>query len=186
MKKTVITFLLIALVTASGLYAEKIGGVDLPDTIKAGDTRLELNGGGTRMKFIIKVYVGGLYLQASSSDAETIIEADEPMAIWLQFVRDVDKKSIVDAWNQGFENSASDGYTTAQRKIDSFNGVFASDVEKHGVYEIVYVPGEGTTVSINGEQKASISGFDFKQAVFAIWLGSQPADENLKKGMLAE
>lgn len=183
--KRVIVIMFILVFFSQGLVAEKVGGVTLPDTIQAGGETLRLNGAGTRMKFIIKVYVGGLYLQSSFSDAEEIIEADEPMAIRLQFVRDVDNKSITDAWNEGFANSKADGYNATQSLIDQFNGVFSTDVKKHGVYEIVYVPSIGTRVSIDGSEKARIPGLEFKQAVFAIWLGSKPADETLKEGMLA-
>jgi hypothetical protein len=106
------------------------------------------------------------------------------MAIWLKFVRNVDNASIVDAWNTGFENSAADGYPTSRGKINQFNGVFSSDVEKNGVYQVSYLPGQGVSVSIDGQVKAQIDGLEFKQAVFAIWLGSVPADTKLKEGML--
>jgi len=183
MKKMILLVIVLA-VAAGGCFAERIGGVDVPDTINAGGAALKLNGGGTRMKVVIKVYVGGLYLKSPSTSAKEVIEADEPMAIWLKFVRNVDKKSIIDAWDTGFANADNQGYGTSRSKISQFNGVFSSDVEKNGIYEVVYVPGEGTTVSIDGVQKAKISGHDFKQAVFAIWLGNIPADENLKKKML--
>jgi hypothetical protein len=34
--------------------------------------------------------------------------------------------------------------------------------------------------------KGTIAGYDFKKSLFSIWLGSKPADENLKKGMLGK
>ena len=185
MKKTILILIIAAMLFGGGAaFAEKISGVKVPDTMRVGGKTLDLNGGGMRMKFVVKVYVGGLYLDSPASDAEQIIEADEPMAIWLQFVRDVDRKSIVEAWDTGFDNAEDDGYVTSSGKISSFNGVFSSDVEKNGIYEVVYVPGDGTTVSIDGVEKAAIDGLDFKQAVFAIWLGSKPADKKLKEGML--
>jgi hypothetical protein len=186
MKKTIkkIMLLILMMLLAGVLFAERIGGVNVPDTMRVGGKNLTLNGGGMRLKVIIKVYVGGLYLQNPSSDEKEIIEADEPMAIWMKFVRDVDNKSITDAWSQGFQNSADDGYGASQSKIDAFNGVFSSDVKKNGIYEVVYVPGEGIQMKIDGKEKAVIPGLDFKQAVFAIWLGSVPADEKLKEGML--
>ena len=184
MKKFVIV-LLILFCSLPGVFAEKVDGVEIPNTIRSGGETLQLNGAGTRMKFIIKVYVGGLYLQSSSTDPEAVIEANEPMAIRLEFVRNVDNQSIIDAWNAGFKNSAADGYRTSQNLIDQFNGVFSSNVKKDGVYLIEYIPDEGTRVSINGEERALIRGLGFKQAVFAIWLGSKPADQKLKEGMLS-
>jgi len=186
MKRTVIAgivvFLLLSVVCIAS--AEKVGAVRLPDTLTVDGTQLILNGAGMRTKVIINVYAGGLYLPEKMSDAARIIEADKPMAIKMHFVRKVDNRSIIDAWNTGFKNSADEGYDTTQSKRDRFNGVFSSDIEKDGIYDVEYVPGKGVTVSIDGTEKATIPGFDFKKAVFAIWLGQTPADGKLKKKML--
>ena len=42
--------------------AGELAGVTLPDTLKAGEKTLKLNGLGLRKKAVFKVYVGGLYL----------------------------------------------------------------------------------------------------------------------------
>jgi hypothetical protein len=40
---------------------------------------------------------------------------------------------------------------------------------------------------MKGAKKGTIiQGVDFKKALFSIWLGDQPADKNLKKGMLGK
>ena len=36
----------------------------------------------------------------------------------------------------------------------------------------------------NGEERGSFRGLEFKQALFGIWLGGNPADDDLKEGML--
>jgi hypothetical protein len=184
MKKVFLGFVLMG--AALFCFAETVGGVKLPDTLQIGGEELVLNGAGLRRKAIIKVYAGGLYLKNRSSDRKEIIEADETMAIRLTFVRNVDSGSIIDAWNTGFENSAAEGYTASQDNIDRFNAVFSSDVEKNSTYEVAYIPGFGVQASINGSQKALIPGLDFKQALFAIWLGEEPADKGLKEGMLGD
>ena len=38
----------------------------------------------------------------------------------------------------------------------------------------------------NGAKKGSIDGHDFKKALFGIWLGKKPADDDLKEGMLGK
>ena len=47
-----------------------------------------------------------------------------------------------------------------------------------------YVPGTGTSVTINGTKIGTIPGEDFNQALLAVWLGDKPADDGLKEGML--
>ena len=38
----------------------------------------------------------------------------------------------------------------------------------------------------NGNKKGSIAGLEFKKALFGIWLGDKPADDDLKTGMLGK
>src|SRR5262249_60989392 len=48
--------------------AAELAGATLPDTLKAGEKTLKLNGLGLRKKAVFKVYVGGLYLESPSKD----------------------------------------------------------------------------------------------------------------------
>jgi hypothetical protein len=96
----------------------------------------------------------------------------------------VSADKILDAWNEGFENSSGSSLSALKDRIEKFNKCFAEDSKKGTRYDIVYVPGDGLAVSVNGSEKARLQGHDFKKAVFGIWLGEKPADKDLKKGML--
>ncbi len=185
MKKIALS-LAIVFFCAGLLSARDVAGVTVPDSIQAGGSDLVLNGAGLRTKFFFKVYVGSLYLKKRTSDASAVIAADEPMAIRLDFLMDVEAAKIIDAWTEGFENSAGSSYDALKDKISRFNGCFREDSKKGTRYDIVYVPGDGVAVSVNGSEKARIPGADFKKAVFGIWLGEKPADRDLKKGMLKD
>ena len=64
MRKTAILPAIAIFVMAStlSLHAASLAGVTLPDTVQVGSTTLVLNGMGLRTKFMVKVYVAGLYL----------------------------------------------------------------------------------------------------------------------------
>ena len=47
-----------------------------------------------------------------------------------------------------------------------------------------YLPGQGTRVTIKGDVKGVIDGKDFNDALLNIWLGDEPADDDLKEAML--
>ena len=47
-----------------------------------------------------------------------------------------------------------------------------------------YIPSKGTIIIVKGVQKGIIQGEDFMQAIFAIYIGENPASEQLKKGLL--
>jgi hypothetical protein len=161
------------------------GGVQLPDSLTVNKARLQLNGAGVRKKVIIKVYAGGLYLLNKETDPAKIIEANEPMVIRMHFIHStVSKEKLISAWNEGFANATNGNIATLQKEITAFNGYFQEDAKKGDVYDVVYVPGQGTSVEIKGKRKGSIPGLEFKKAVFSIWLGEKPADAKLKKGML--
>jgi hypothetical protein len=57
-------------------------------------------------------------------------------------------------------------------------------VKEGDVIYLDYIPGSGTRVTINGENKGLIPGRDFNNALLDIWLGEEPADKSLKKAML--
>ena len=179
-----IVLTLLVLCLSVPTFSKEIGGATLPDEIEVGSEKLVLNGVGLRKKLFIKVYAGGLYLKAKNKDAKAIIDADEAMSVRMHFIYDgVAAEKLIEAWNEGFTNNGASGL---DEEIKSFNALFNKEAKKGDYYDITYVPGTGVRVSLNGEALGVISGAAFKKAVFAIWLGSQPADPKLKKGMLGK
>jgi hypothetical protein len=174
------------MMTGMALAAE-IGGVSLPDTLTVGKDTLALNGAGLRKKLFFKIYAGGLYLKAKSGDAAGIIAADAPMAIRMHFIYNgVTAKQLIEAWDEGFNHATGGKLAPIQAKIDMFNGYFTQEAKKGDIYDVSYVPGEGIRVKIKDKTFGPIPGLEFKQAVFAIWLGKIPADSGLKEGMLGK
>ena len=163
-----------------------INGVTLPATVKAGESTLSLNGGGIRKKLFFKLYVGGLYLSEKSKDANAIINADKPMAVKLQITSSmISSENMSEAITDGFEASTGGNTAPLKSKIDAFVNMFKkSEIVEGNVFDIVYVPGKGVESYKNGKLEGTIEGMDFKKALFGIWLGSKPADEDLKKAML--
>ncbi len=49
---------------------------------------------------------------------------------------------------------------------------------------VTYVPGQGTTVAAAGAAPVTVEGKEFADAMFRNWLGSRPADGDLKKALL--
>lgn len=165
--------------------AATLAGVTLPDTVQAGGKTLVLNGLGLRTKFVVKVYVAGLYLQQKSSDANAILKTDDPKRLVMHFLRDVSRKQIVDAFDESFNNNAPEARKSMKADIDRLLG--ALEPLKEGD-EMVFtsVPGTGTTFAINGKDKLTIAGPAFAPVLFSVWLGPKPPNESLKKGILGQ
>ena len=71
-------------------------------------------------------------------------------------------------------------------QITKFKGFFSDKIVKTNVFDIAYIKGKGTVVYKNGKEVGMIPGLEFKKALFGIWLGSDPADDDLKEAMLGK
>jgi len=172
-----------------GSHALEISGVEIPETIQAGDTTLVLNGAGIRTKLMMDMYAAGLYLEEKSRDAQRIIDADEPMGIRLHILSKlISSRKMSAATEEGFEVSTGGNTAPIRKEIDAFISVFKSEIRKNDVYELVYIPGKGVEASKNGTLLVTIPGLELKRAMFGIWLCKNPSHKNpaLKAGMLGE
>jgi hypothetical protein len=185
-KKLLFLFSTILIITSTG-YAKEIAGVDMPDSIAAGNEVLVLNGAGIRTKLFIKAYVGGLYIKQKFSDASTIINADEAMAVKLHIISKlITSKRMEENTREGFNNSTNGNTAPYKDRIDAFISTFKENIKIGDVYDIIYTPAEGTKVYKNKELKCTAKGLDFKKVLFGIWLGNKPAGKELKAGMLGK
>jgi hypothetical protein len=180
----------IAIITAliGGLaHAETKAGVTMPDTATLGGKTLVLNGLGLREATIlnIDVYVAGLYVEAVSSDPVTLLAAPGPKMLVLRFVRDVDRKDILKAWNEGFKSNATVKLATIQPQIDQLNA-WMGDFADGSSLIFSYVPATGVEVVVGRTRKGVLAGDDFARSLFAIWLGPNPPTKALKRGLLGK
>jgi hypothetical protein len=172
-----------SLALALPVSARELSGVTMPDTVTVGERTLKLNGMGVRKKAIFKVYVGGLYLETPSKDAAAILAADAPRVIRMQYVRDVEKAKITEAFRDGFQNNTPD---LAAKQKATIDGMVAAvpDLKDGQTMSFTYVPGKGTTLAHDGKDLFSAEGKEFADAVFSLWMGPKPPSEDLKKGLL--
>ena len=78
------------LFAASPVLARPVAGIEVAETLSAEGKTLKLNGAGIRKKFVVKVYVGALYLEDASTDAAAIIKSDAVRVVKMTFLREVD------------------------------------------------------------------------------------------------
>ncbi|MBF0120002.1 MAG: chalcone isomerase family protein [Desulfobacterales bacterium] len=163
----------------------EIGGINIPDSMMSSKGKLILNGAGIRRKFGIKIYVGALYLKQKTTDGEKIASADEPMITRMHLIcRGITGRQFSDVWTDSFKRVAGDKIATLEERVNQFIAFFKDGAKEGEYFDIVYSPGDAVKVSKNGSVLGKISGFDFKEALFSIWVGARPVDANLKTGML--
>lgn len=184
MKFTFFSIIVLFATTLSFSQTE-VSGIELPDTFEVGETSLDLNGAGVREKFWMDLYVGGLYTDHETENAQEVINSNAPMALKIHMVSGlISSGKMSSAVEDGFENS-TDGHMEPHRvKIDKFKSFFSNEISEDDVFDITYSPSEGVVVFKNNKELGTIEGLDFKKALFGIWFCDKPADKDLMKGML--
>jgi len=165
-------------------WAGELAGVDLPDEMTVSDATLKLNGMGLRKKLWVKVYVAGLYLEQTTTDAATAVGSEQVKRVVMHFLTDKAKKAKMDAaWVEGFEKNSPAEFAALSDRVDIFKDYFGN-MKNGDVIEVTVAPGQGAEVLLNGQVKGTIEGDDFAQALLRVWLGDEPPSEDLKVGML--
>ncbi|MGZ5444367.1 MAG: chalcone isomerase family protein [Thermoanaerobaculia bacterium] len=184
MRKLILTAALALAAIPAG--AATVAGVNLEDRITVNDQTLVLNGGGLRKKFVVKVYVGGLYLPAKQGNAATVIGTDATRRMVMHFLYGVSKDQMAEAWSEGLEDNtpnASPEVKTAFKTLESW----MEDVPKGNRIVLTYVPGTGTTVEVNGKNKGTLPGKAVADAILNTWIGPKPGPgKDFKKGVLGQ
>ena len=172
---------------ASLLYASTLANVTLPDRIDLENTPIELRGIGLREKYWIDIYVAGLYIPSTlienKSTASDIIQANVHKRIHTHFIfTHVPKEKMIETLEENIKNNPNISDQTIE-KIRTTQS-WMEDYEKGDEIIFDYVPTKGTIITVKGVQKGVIKGEDFMRAMFAIYIGENPASEQLKQGLL--
>lgn len=184
MKKLIALFLLCLSMQATAM---EVAGVRLDDKVQMGNATLQLNGAGLRTRLLFKVYVGALYLGEKQHSAAAVLGDAGAKRVAMHMLRDLSGEKLLEAFDKGLAaNNTPAELAALGARIKDFSAIFrtAKEVVKGDVITLDFLPGEGTRVSINGAEKGRIAGAEFNRALLKIWLGDEPVDEDLKKGLL--
>lgn len=174
------------LLATASVDAATVAGVNLSDTTTAGGQKLVLNGAALRKKFVIKVYVGGLYLPAKQSSPATILAADAPRQQVMHFLYDVDKEKMAEAWQEGLADNTPNTSPAVKQAFSTLSS-WMEDMKKGQKIVLTYVPGSGTTVDVNGKVKGVLQDKAVADAILATWIGPKPGPgADFKKGVLGQ
>lgn len=189
MKKILLALILLLSLQFSTVSAQtqlEVNGVTVPRKIEVQNKTMQLNGAGGRSKMWLEVYVQALYLSQLSQDPKFIIDSDTEMAIRIEITSSmVSSNKLTKAMNAGFEKSAGSNLEELRPRIEQFKTLLSDPITEKDVFVLWYNPFDQTVNVIKNEVvKGKVPGFDFKKALFGIWLSDKPVDENLKKHLL--
>lgn len=179
--------LALVLLSVCSVQAREVEGVVLSEKLDSAGHALMLNGAGVRSKWFLDLYVAALYLEAPRAGAREVIVADRPMLLRLEIISGlITSEKMEKATREGFVHAAASGYPAQPEQIDAFVDVFRQTINEGDRFDLAYLPERGVLVSKNGELRATLTGLPFKQALWAVWLGDEPAQNSLKQELLGK
>lgn len=186
-KGSVRAFLLAALIVAGcpwdTSFAYEVGGVRFSESVPAGGADLVLKGAGIlRYKVVFRGYAAALYLPPGTPEADALSGVAKRLE--FEYFWSIPGPEFGKAAEPILRRNAGERVVASLReRIDRMNRHYR-DIKPGDRYALTYVPGRGTELSLNGTPLVTIEGDDFAGAYFAIWLGPQPIDRELKDKLL--
>ena len=170
-------------IAAAACLAVEVAGVKVPETVVVEGKTLTLNGAGLRKKLLFKVYVAGLYVERVSKDAPAILASSEAKSMRLHILRGLKGSQVSEAIAEGFERNSKEQLPKLDARLKQLSQLIP-DVTEGDEIGLTWIPDKGTRVSVRGTDRGTIEGRDFADALFAVWLGPNPIQEDLKKALL--
>lgn len=166
----------------------EVAGVNFDDQARLGNSQLVLNGAGLRTRVFFKVYALGLYLPEKKTAAEAVINAPGPKRIHIVTLRDLSAEQLSDALVSAFERNHSEvELAPLKARLDEFRATMLGlgDAAANSTVLLDFLPESGTRLQFNGAPRGKdIPGEDFYRGLLKIWLGQEPAQEDLKEALL--
>jgi hypothetical protein len=157
-----------------------------------GDKALVGLGLRTRTFLKVKVYAIGLYVADSalagplaaykgqtSSPAfyKALVEGDFPKEVRLRFTRELSANQIQEAMREALAKAD-------KARVDQFVSYFPT-IKQGDECVIRWAPGGTLETVMAGAAKPPIADPAFAAAVFGVWLGEKPIQEDVKKGLVS-
>lgn len=183
----VFSFIILFALNASIVSANNSGKVIVPVTTMCAGQELQLSGWGTRKKLFIKLYVASLYVQEKLSDAGVFLEMTQASCMRLQITSSkITSEKMIKATREGFGKSTKGNTAPIESEIETFLSWLKQPIKKGDVLEFSFTPHNTTRIIKNDEELGVIESKEFASALFGIWLGDMPVQENLRDELLGQ
>lgn len=189
-RKAIISIATMLVATGALAQTVTVADVKYPETIDLHGSKLQLNGVGVRYKAVFKVYTAGLYLEKPAESQQEMAALRGPKRMSITMLREIDSGELGKLFSRGMEDNMDKasfsklvpGVLRMSQIFSEHKKLMAGDQ-----FTIDWVPGTGTVISVKGKpQGEPFKEPEFFNALMGIWLGSKPADWNLKDALLGK
>lgn len=174
-----------ALAAPAAQASVQVEGVHFEPEHALGGVTLDLEGAAVFRYLLFKVYAAALYLPDATAETDVLAD-DVARRLEVVYFRDIAGSDLARAADTILQRAVPPAeFAGLQERIEQLHGWYR-DVTAGDRIALSYVPGQGTTLEMNGRALGTVPGADFARAYFAIWLGEMPIDEELREALLAQ
>lgn len=183
--KRLILLLVLLLSTATFAQSIEVAGVNLPDTVEISGQQLQLNGYGIRKKYFFKIYVGSLYTAQKATTTAQVVDARGGKLLRMNFLYSkIEKEKIVGGFAEGIKKNSPE--LVDDPAVIKFLGLFDADFIEGNQVDLAISADNQVSASHNGRNLGTIQSAKLAKAILLIYLGNEPADDDMKEGMLGD
>ncbi len=185
---TALAAVLLVAVQAAAIV-EKKTGKEYPDkvtvTTPAGEQALVATGAALREKTALKV---DIYTIVSYVAEGADLSGDRAAAIWkldatkqvrMDLRRSFSRAKLIGAMHEVIDKNYPD-QSAFKAELATFDAYFDADAKDGDVIIFTYVPGQGLTTNVNGQDKGVIAGTVFAEALWSVWFGAEPVTKDIR------
>lgn len=176
----VVTFLC-AIVISVKANAAQIVGVNFEESYKDENINMTLQGTGLKTVVFFKAFVAGFYTDVI--DQEIVLGQTAKRIEVEYFVKIPGKKLNNFTIDTMKKNVTNEQFNAIATEVDLMSQYFV-DLKPGDRFSLTYIPGVGTKFAHNDQLTGVIQGKDFARALFSVWIGENPFDQNLKNQIL--
>jgi len=152
-------------------------------------TRAEpmLNGIGVHQQLGREVFIGALYSESLSNDADTLMNNAQPMRMELKIVAPdgLTTRSFSRMWIEGMAvNSKVDALTAQADNMVKFDGLFKGRFQKDDFISFTNNPGKGIDIAVNDVLLGNIKDNAFFSMLLSTWIGKIPLSSDYRESLL--
>ena len=183
--RLILLAVMIRVMSPVNVLSAEVAGAFFDDTYTIDNTQLRIAGVGLlRYMVFVKAYVAAFYLEEGTDPEEAL--SDIPKRLEIEYFHLIKAEDFVFSGEKLIaENVEPETIVRLRVRIDRMNALY-EHVRPGDRYSLMYIPGKGTQLALNGQPKGIIEGADFASAIFSIWLGPRPLSRSLKATLLGK
>jgi protein TonB len=146
-----------------------------------------LNGVATHQELGQDVFIGALYSESLSDNADTLFNVNQPMRIELKIVAEegISARKFTRLWIEGMAiNQRQDVLTAQADNVVLFDQLFKNRLIKNDHIALKNIPQKGVVIDVNGVHLGTIQNNDFFKLLLSTWIGRVPLSSGFRDGLL--